>query len=100
MADLAPPNLAPVRGAVAPLRVPLDAAAAPARRRLRDRRPPAPSLAVLAVGSLLVIGGWAYLGLTMIPRPHGGLLRAPIARTLDGACVTNPVLCPSRVPSP
>jgi len=97
MASPVQPTLAPVRAAVPPVVATPPATSA---RRARIGRPPAPSLAVLAVGSVLAIGGMLAFGWSMLPRPHGGLLHAPVARTLAGACVTSPFLCGSHVPSP
>ena len=38
--------------------------------------------------TLLLLLGWA-----LVPHASGGHLRAPVARALEGACVSQPALC-------
>jgi hypothetical protein len=97
MAPPVAPLLAPVRGATPPV---VDPPTGRGTDRRVPRRPPAPSLAALAILAILAIGGLVTLAWSMLPQPNGGLLHAPVARTLQGACVTSPSLCGSRVPSP
>ncbi len=41
--------------------------------------------------ALLLLAGW-----TLVPHASGGHLRAPVATALQGACVSQPALCPPR----
>ena len=91
---VASPVLAPVRGVPAPVVAPVVE-----ERSRKLRRPPRPSLAVMAILSLLALAGWGWFATSLVPRPHGAPLRAPVSRTLAGACVTDPTLCGAPVPS-
>ena len=76
---------APVRG------TPPPPPPAPARRR----RPRLPHLslwwvAFLAAAALALL---LLLGWSVVPHASGGHLRAPVARALEGACVSQPALC-------
>ncbi len=81
------PALSPVRGTPPPPEPP------------RPRRAPRlPQISLLWLGLLatVMLCGLAALGWSLYPHGSGGHLRAPVARALDGACVTQPALCPGR----
>jgi hypothetical protein len=47
-------------------------------------------VAFLAAAALALL---LLLGWTLVPHASGGHLRAPVARALEGACVSQPALC-------
>ena len=85
--------LSPVRAAPRPEPPP-----GPGARRPRPALPRVSGPTIIAL-TLVALLGWGALAWSIWPRPRVGVLHAPIAQALNGACVTDPSLCSGRVAS-